>query len=335
MKIGLIGAGAIANAHLSAYSLNPHVEEIFVADPNQGACENAMRNFSKVKGAFSDYKELLEKDIALVDICVPHYLHYPLTIDALKAGKDVICEKPIAMTLEEADEMLGTAERMKRRLFIDMNQRFMPYHKKAKEMLGRGEIGKPFLAIFNITGNAFREMNDPHHWKGSWDKAGGGALFDTGYHAIYMMLHFFGKPRSVMASTRRLLVEWENKADDNSAVILNYDDLLGTIVVSYTIFSEAWQEKRFIYGTEGSIHIQDEPLQPLILIKENQPQVIPTSQPPDVHPHPYSIKLALDHFIDCVVYNREPEVKAEEARDALALALAIYRSSIEGRRMDL
>ncbi|MBC7328025.1 Gfo/Idh/MocA family oxidoreductase [bacterium] len=335
-NIGLIGAGAIANAHLFAYSQNPLIKEIALADVNEEALARMKANYPKVRKTFTDYRRMLEDEaIQIIDICLPHYLHHRVTIDSLSAGKDVICEKPIAITLEEADDMIETARRLGKRLFISMNQRFMPYHKEAKKLIDEGKIGKPFLAVFNIMGNAFNEMNAPDHWKGSWDKAGGGALFDTGYHAIYMMLYFLGKPKAVIASTKRLLVKPDNKADDNSVAILEFEDALGTIAVSYTIFSEGWSEKRYIYGTEGSLHIQDEIEDNLVLFKNGQPQRIDVNHPKDIHPHPYSVKCALDHFIDCVVKDKEPEVKAEEARETLAVALAIYRSAREGKKVYL
>jgi len=329
LKVGLVGVGGIAYPHLVAYSLNEDVDEIYIADINEPALQDTRNKYPKVRETFKDYKQMIEEaPIELVDICTPHYLHYPMAIYSLKAGKDVICEKPIAMSLEEADEMIYTARQMRRRLFISLNQRFLPYHKKAKEIIDGGAIGRPFLAVFNIMGNEFERMNDPDNWKGSWDKAGGGAMIDTGYHAVYMMLYFFGKPRAVSAVAKRLVVQAENKADDNSVAILEFDDkVLGTIAISYTIFSEAWKEMRHIYGTEGSIHIRDDAREPLILVKENQPTVIETEMPGD------SIKCAVDHFIDCLLKDKEPEVKAEEARDALEVCLAVYKASEKGEKI--
>ncbi len=331
MNIGIIGMGGIASPHLSAYSLNRKVGGIYITDVSERALRDAQDKYPKVRGTFQDYRQLIEEaPIEIVDICTPHYLHYPMVMEALRAGKDVICEKPIAMTLEEADEMIDTARKRGRRLFIMMNQRFMPYHKEAKRLINEGAIGRPFLAIFHIMGNEFIRMNDPNHWKGSWDKAGGGAMFDTGYHAVYMMLYFFGKPQAVTAVAKRLIVEPENKGDDNTVAILEFDNnVLGTIAVSYTVLSESWKETRHIYGTEGSIHIRDEVSEPLILVKDDNPFPI------DIEFGSFedSIKRALDHFIDCLSDGKEAEVRAEEARDALEVCLAIYEASRRGEKV--
>jgi len=127
-----------------------------------------------------------------------------------------------------------------------------------------------------------------------------------------------------------LIVEPDNKADDNSVAILEFDDrALGTIAISYTILSESWKELRHIYGTEGSIHIRDDSPEPLILIKKNEPMAI------ECGPMEDSIRCALDHFLDCLVNDKEPEVTAEEARDALEVCLAIYESSRRGEKVTL
>ncbi len=333
LKVGIIGAGSISHRHMAAYVENQRVQSVCIADPSQQAREKFAEKFV-IESSTDNYENLLEdKSIDLVDICTPPYFHHKMTIDALEAGKDVICEKPISMTLEEADDMIKTARKLNRRLFIEMNQRFMPYHQKTKELIESGVIGKPFMAVFNIAGNELPKMNDPDNWKGSWDMAGGGAMMDTGYHAVYMMEHFFGRPESVCAIAKRLVVPHENKADDNTAAVIEFDGVLGTISVSYSVTSERWSEERHIYGTEGSLHIADVPINPLVFISDNNSEIVPVDHPPNVHPHAFSIKQCLDYYVDCILDDKESEVTPEEARYALETTLAMYRSSERGERI--
>lgn len=333
IKVGIIGTGSISHRHMEAYRQNPRVQSVSIADPSQQAREKFSGRFS-IESSTDDYKKLLQEDsIGLIDICAPPYLHHQIAIDSLKAGKDVICEKPIAMTLEEADDMIETAQKLGRRLFIDMNQRFMPYHQKAKQLIDSGAIGKPFMAIFNIAGNELSTMSNLNHWKGTWDKAGGGALCDTGYHAIYVMQHFFGKAKSISAVAKRIVVPHESKADDNTSAILDFGDVLGTITVSYSVTSEAWSEQRHIYGTEGSLHIADTSVDPLVIMRDNNSKVVEVNHPHDIHPHAFSVKRCLDHCIDCILDDKVPEMDPKEARDALEVVLAIYKSSEQGKRI--
>ena len=333
LKVGIIGVGSISHKHMEAYSSNPRVQSVCVADPNGQARERFSGKFA-VEFSVDSYEKMLEDEsIQLVDICAPPYLHRRMTIDSFEAGKDVICEKPISLTLEEADDMIQTARKLNRRLFIEMNQRFMPYHQKTKELIESGSIGEPFMAVFNITGNTLSKMNDPDNWKGTWDKAGGGAMADTGYHAVYVMQHFFGRPKSVCSIIKRLVVPHQNKADDNASAVLEFEGVLGTITVSYSVTQESWSEKRHIYGTEGSIHIADVPVNPMAIVKGGDRRVVEVGQPPDIHPHTFSIKRCLDHYVDCILDDRESEVTPGEARDALETVLAMYRSSDRGERI--
>jgi len=333
LNIGCIGLGSIANRHLAAYATSPHIESLSAADPNMANIEAKDCEFRRTT---TDYRELLDDDtIQVVDICVPHYLHAPIAIDALEAGKDVILEKPMAMNTEEAEQLAAVAERTGKRLFIAMNQCFMPYHIKAKELIDSGAIGRPFMAVFNIMGNEFRTMNNPDHWKGSFDKAGGGAMIDTGYHVTYMMVRFFGVPSAASAATKRLLVEAENKADDNTGVILEFDNrLLGVIAISYTVSSEDWAERRYIYGTEGSIRLSDEIECPIKLFKDHQEVPVEVEKPAE-HPHAVSVGRCIHHYLDCIVHDREPMVTYELALDATRTLDAIYQAGREGRRVEL
>lgn len=245
LKIGIIGAGDAARAaHVPSYAANPKVELVAVADPNLAAAQSLADQYS-IPNVFPDYRNLLaDNSISTVDICAPHHLHYPIAIDALNAGKHVICEKPIALNLEQADAMIAAAHHAGLKLLITLNQRFLPIHTKVKEFLDTGRLGKVFLANAYITGNVMPEMNNENHWKGSWNESGGGALFDTGTHIIDLMLYWFGKPSAVSAVLKKLVCSAESKADDNASVTLEFDnDMIANVVVSYSVEHEPWSEK--------------------------------------------------------------------------------------------
>lgn len=337
LKVGLIGAGAIAHPHVVGYVKNPHVNEVHIADPSDEARQRLAGEFGIITKAVPDYKDLLADDsIDLVDICTPHYLHHPIAMAAFRAKKHVITEKPIAMTLKQADEMMAGGKKAKKRLFVALNQRMFPAHIEAKKIIDEGEIGEPFLGIVTILGNELPRMNDPSNWKGDWKKAGGGALIDTGYHAVYMLQHFLGPARAVTAMTKRLVVEPKNKADDTSIVALEMSDtVVANIVVTYCATGDPWTEARQIVGPKGSLFITDNPEDevPLIAVIEGDPIPVKVHNPPNVHQ--YGIRRALDHFIDCIVENRGPDIQNAEARAALATILAAYRSEEEGRRVEV
>jgi predicted dehydrogenase len=335
LKIGCIGAGGIAVPHLKAYVRSPHVQEVLLADPSEAARSGMAAQFGIIKGVCADYHELLEDpSIQVIDICTPHYLHKPQAIEAMQAGKDVITEKPLALNVEECDAMMAVSRETGRRLFCALCQRRFPAHLKARELMAAGEIGRPFLGIINIIGDEFERMNDPASWKGDWDLAGGGALFDTGYHAVYMLQHFFGPARAVTAMTKRLIVEPENKSDDTSVVALEMDGgAVCSIVVTYAATGDRWSEERRIVGTGGSLLMRDNPEDemPLVILHGGDFGSVPVHNPPGVN-H-YAIGQAVEYFLDCILTGAESDITLAEARAAVATVQAAYQSEREGRRV--
>ncbi len=335
LTIGLAGAGGIARPHLRAYVESEVVTAVAIADPSEQARAAIQSEFGIIKAAHERFEALLEDpEIPILDLCTPHYLHKPQAIAALEAGKDVILEKPMAMSVAECDEMLAVAERTGRRLFVSMNQRMFPAHIEAKKLLEAEEIGRVFLGVINVFGNEMYRMLDPESWKGDWERAGGGALFDTGYHAVYMMQHFLGTALTVTAATKRLLSDIETKADDTSVVALDLPDTtLGAITVTYGATGDRWTEERRIVGTNGSLLIRDDPEDgmPLLLLRRDEIMPVPMATP--MHVNPYAIARTLDHFLDCILHDRPEQITAAEARAAVGTCQAAYASEREGRRV--
>ncbi len=333
--VALVGCGKFAAYHLDAFVRNDEVDRVFAADPNEEARDSLLDRYGIIKRAVADYRELLEDDeVDVVDICTPHDTHREIAVAALRAGKDVICEKPIARTLEEADEMMRAAEEAGRRLFIAMSQRLFPAHQRARELIAEGVIGRPFLAVANVYDNDLARMNDPAHWKGDLERAGGGALIDIGYHAVYRMQDLFGPARAVTAMCRRLVAEPANKGDDTVVMALELPDgVLGSIVLTFAATGHGYDAERRIVGTEGALLIRDNPADemPLIVIQDEAFIPIRVHNPLDVGG--YAVQRTLDHFIECILGDTEPELTTAQARAALAAVLAGYESERTGQRV--
>jgi len=337
LRIGLIGAGAITTPHLDAFVRHPQVADVHVADPSPEARERITGEYGIIKQAAEDYHELLaDESIDVVDICTPHYLHAQQAIDAMQAGKHVILEKPMAMTVDECDAMIRVSEETGRHLHCALCMRKFPAHVKAKELMDAGEIGKPFMGAVTVIGNEFGRMNDPDNWKGDWEKAGGGAMFDTGYHAVYVLQHLFGPARAVTMTGKRLIVEPENKADDTSVVALEMDNnVLCSIVITYSATGDRWSEERRFVGTNGSLLVRDDPEDEMPLIVFHGPDFWPEKVRNAPGVARWAIRELVTEFVDCILEDTEPEVKIEEARSAVATVTAAYQSSGEGRRVEI
>ena len=337
LQIGIIGAGGVARPHLTGFMRVPDVERIVVADPDEAARQDKKGLFPQIETT-ADYREILsDPEIAIVDICLPHHLHRAVVVEALEAGKDVFCEKPIATRLEDAIEMVTTADRLGRKFYVSLNQMFTPAHRKAKELIVQGALGKVLMGVWKMMGDEFARMNAREHWKGDIGKAGGGALFDTGMHAAYVLLDLFGPARQVSAFARRLLVEPDNKGDDNSVAIIEFESgAVVTYAQSYTVRSEPWNERKYVYGSEGSLHIDDTSIDEPLILYSNATRA---GTPVPVEPLPSlwaeTVARSVRHHMDCYVNDKAPLYDTTLAVDALRLILALYRSSDTGRTVAL
>lgn len=337
LTVGLIGCGKFAPMHLDALVRNEHVRDVIAADPDEEALERTRQRYGIIKRTESDWRAIIEDDaVDVVDVLTPHDSHAEITVAALEAGKDVICEKPIARTLDEADEMLDAAERSGQRLLISLPQCYLPAIVESKRLIERGEIGQPFLAVFTIYDDEFERMSDPEHWKGDLERAGGGVLIDAGYHPLYLMLHLFGRPRAVTAMCRPLLIETEGKGEDTATVSLDLGDgMMGAIVVTFANHAERYRAERRICATEGVLLIRDMPEDeiPLALLHDEHFQPIPVHNP--LYVMPYAVEAALNDLIGAIIEEREPLATARLAHDSLRVVLAAYESEREGRQIRL
>jgi predicted dehydrogenase len=333
LHIGIIGAGSVSYPHLRAFNRSSLVERVTVADLDPRALDRLSAR-QRVDGVVKDYRRLLaDPTLNIIDICLPHHLHHPIALEAFQAGKDVLSEKPIALTLAHADEMMAAAESAGLRFYVSLNQLFLPAVERAGRLLAMGKIGKPFMAMITIVGSD-RRMRDPTSWKGSWERAGGGVLVDTGMHPLYLLEHFFGPPLAVTANAQRLVVEAETKADDTAILVLEYaNHVLASVALTYAAFGDQWREERHIHGTKGSLRIRDDASVPLLLVQQGRDQRIAVH--PLGPPWQLSIQRSLDHFLDCYVNERDFRVAPTQARAALRTALAAYESAREGRRIPL
>jgi len=335
LKIGIIGAGLVVQgAHVKAYLGRKDVEVTAIADPSESYRKTVGERLG-CRVLCDDYRRILDdSSIQALDICLPHFMHERVVLDAFEAGKDVLLEKPIAMTIDQADRMIDAAKASGRQFYVALNQRFYPAHRKLKEIIGSGQYGRPFLALAQLVGDELARMNDPESWKGSWELAAGGALIVTGTHIVDLMLDWFGRPEAVSCQWGRFVVEPENKADDNVVVTLKYDAMLANVVVSYSCQTDPWRETKQIYFPQASVHITMAPDDPLLLGRDRQPLTpIPTDPMPSWWDG--SVVAGLNHFFDCFLGKARPDYGPEAAREALEIILLAYKSAREGRTLEV
>lgn len=197
LKVAVIGAGAIARNHVQGYR-NAGAEVLAICDVNPAALEKAKTEMN-IPAGFTDIKKILgDKAIAAVSICTPNALHCEMTVAALKAGKHVLCEKPMALEPRQAEEMVKAARKADRVLMLGHNNRFTPEVQQVNRMREQGLLGE----VYHAKASIIRRRGIPGlgGWFTTRAKSGGGPLIDIGIHAIDRAWYMMGKPRPVAVS---------------------------------------------------------------------------------------------------------------------------------------
>lgn len=206
VRIAVIGCGGIANgAHLPAYAENKDCKIAAVVDIVEERARAAREKYG-AEVCFTDYKELLKWNLFdAVSICTPNVLHDAMAIDCLKAGKDVLCEKPAAMRSELVAEMQKNAHETGRILNIGVCMRFNDAVNEIKKLIDSGRLGKVYHV--NCSFRAFRCIPGLGGWFTDKAQSGGGVLIDWGIHFLDLILYSAGirQPRSVSASAYNIL----------------------------------------------------------------------------------------------------------------------------------
>lgn len=245
MNVGVIGCGAIAEiAHLPAYQNAPGVKIMGLADPDARRLWILSKKF-QVRKTYSDYHELLrDPSIDVVSVCVPTGFHHEVVLEAAVSGKQILCEKPIARTEDEASDMVAAQRKYGVQLYVGFPARFTRVIREVVNLVGTGLLKRPL--------EVHARSAAPSPPKGSWylkRKMGGGALFDMGAHGVDLLLHYFGEGRVTAASFE---CGEEGDADLVANVSIDIDgDISARVEADWT--SQNYERSLKVKGVDGSL----------------------------------------------------------------------------------
>jgi Predicted dehydrogenases and related proteins len=246
INIGLIGIGTVSAIHLYGYEQIPEVAEVVaVCDTNTEVAKATAERLSV--RCYFDYRELLEdKAVEVVDIMVPHYLHYPMVKEALQAGKHVLVEKPLATSSREAQELIGLAAQADLQLGVAENTPFVSAYQEAKQILQDKLLGEVHTVRTFIAGTEVARLSNRQLWKGDPYKAGGGVIMDAGPHSLFLLRWLFDPISTIRAISPPSLLY--HQVEDHAL-------LSGSLVNGIHFSSELtfraelpWTERLEIYG---------------------------------------------------------------------------------------
>jgi|GEM_PF-4952927 len=332
--IGMIGTGFISQVHMRAYRKRNDVTVKALADTNQGLLASRGKEFG-IRALYPDYRYMLEDpDINTIDIMTPHFLHATCVSDALKAKKNIICEKPVATNLKDLDMMIKTAATARKYIYIKQYLRFSSVNQKMQELLKQHAIGKPYLAQCTFTSYSPQDYQNPRSWRGNTKEAGGGVFMDIGVHMLDQLQLAFGSPISTFAQYKKVTTTLPQKGEDFACAMIEFpNDVMATIncTENDTAYGFRWEIR--IYGTDGAIIIVDKGNQEktLQVIKDNR---IVTSLTETNWWEQANI-LALHDIIDNIQAHRSPTVSLDHARSVLNTIIQTYTSAATNKKISI
>ena len=341
-NIGIIGCGKISQVrHIPEYAQNPDARLAGFFDLNkERAQELAVRYGGK---AFDSYEELLaDREIDAVSVCVANNVHAEITVAALKAGKHVLCEKPMAMNLKECEDMVRASKETGRFLMIGHNQRLAKAHAEARKLIESGLIGDiiTFKTNFAHSGPETWSIDPGRNvWFFDKKKAVMGAMADLGIHKTDLIQYLTGSRVAEVIGYLGTLEKREASGsligvDDNAICIYKMENgCIGTMTASWTCYG-AEDNSTILYGTKGVMKIYSDPAHSIVVELKGGEKICYDLDKIQTNDNQTKSGV-IDLFMDCLVHNTPPEISGEEALAAMKAVFAAVESSETGKSVKI
>lgn len=326
IRIGIIGLGKISAVHIRAYRNNEHVVLHSLAENNDRLL-NIHNNVVLKDRLYTDYRLMLkDPDLDVVSVLLPHHLHAAVIMDVLKAGKHVICEKPLVTDPKDIHEIKRLSSKMGRYVYLKQYFRFSDLHHKAMRMVLDGSIGTPYLITCLYTVDATNELNNAFSWRFNSHEGGGGVFMDVGVHMLDYLQEFLGNPLSVTAITQNSFTSLPQKGEDVSVVTLAYrGGIIANIVCTAGDSSYGFRWEKKFFGTSGSICIDDAGKQSMRLSVHKNAAIIMQKEERDWWER--ANISALNDIISRIAKNEPPAINLDDAQKTLQVVRDAYRSN--------
>ncbi|MFB1050281.1 Gfo/Idh/MocA family protein [Paraliobacillus sp. JSM ZJ581] len=338
IKVAVVGCGSISkHRHLPEYNQNNQVEIVALCD----IVEERAKAMQEIYGGavYTDYNEMLEKEsLDVVSVCLPNVLHAPVSIAALNYSNHVLCEKPMATTKEEAQAMIVASEKSGKTLMIAHNQRFVPSHKKAKDLIAEGAIGKvySFRTAFGHGGPEGWSADGKESWFFRKEDAIMGAMGDLGVHKADLIRYILGEEFTDVSAIVEANAKDNITVDDNAVCILkSQSGIIGTLTASWA-YKVNEDNATVIYGEKGVLRIEDDPNYSLIATYTSGSRVnYELGAIQSNEEGKQTSTGVIDHFIHKIQANEKPLIDGEEGKKSLEIILAAIESNETGKKITL
>lgn len=313
---GLIGCGDISQKRVA-----PALRDL--ANCNLVAVNRARydlaESFAHDFGAnrwYADWQDMLkDENVEAIYIATPVNLHAEQTIAAAKAGKHILCEKPMAMNTQECEQMIAACEKNNVKLSIAYYRHFYPVIERIKTILNSGQIGKGIMATINAFEKFDRKPGEPRYWLLEKEKSGGGPMMDFGCHRIEVLLNLLGDINDVRAIIET--IHFDRSVEDTAVALFKFNTgMRGVLNVNHAIFES--QDTLDIWATEGSIHVST-------LNKGDLTIVTDEGKTTESHPPHKNVHLPhIEAFTHSVLYDTPTPVDGNDGKKVTTILDLIY-----------
>lgn len=347
LRIGVIGTGNISHEHISAYMNNPHCELYALCDIDEETLAAKGKKYG-VDRLFTDCGEMFAAlpELDAVSVCTWNSAHAPCAIAALQAGKHVFCEKPMAMSAAEAEQMRQEAKKAGKLLALGFVRRFGKDADLVRELVKEGMLGE----IYYAKAAYIRRNGSPGGWFTDRARSGGGPLIDLGVHVIDLVRYLAGNPLPVSVYGaafyklgERKLNEVkaytatradENKCDveDLAAAMIRFSDgMVLNVETSYALNTAAESGRIELFGTKGGVRI--DPGVSLHTVTAGKLSDVTFPSPAMFGGEAY--RKEIDEFIDAIISGTPLRANADDGVEMMKILDAIYRSAQTGHEVSI
>jgi myo-inositol 2-dehydrogenase / D-chiro-inositol 1-dehydrogenase len=341
IKVAVLGAGFISDIHLESYHrFIPEAEIVAVYARDAGKAAAFAEKY-QIPSWYDDLsKAITESGCDVVDICLPNFLHARATLAAAAAGKHVIIEKPLAVTLEEADEMIEACRHHNVKLMYAEELCFAPKYERARQMVREGAVGEIYML------KQSEKHSGPHSdWFYDIKLSGGGVIMDMGCHALGWFRWMLGnaKVQSVYATMRTVFHQGRTKGEDNSVIIVEFENGVTAVAENSWAKHGGMDDRCEIHGSAGVIYADLFMGNSALTYSRNgfgyamekadttKGWSFAVAEEVFNQGYPHELK----HFIECVRDDKQPLVTGEDGRAVLELIYAAYFSAGSGKKIEL
>jgi len=316
VRWGLIGAGDIVRKRVGEALRSGRGCELVAVSRANASLVDAFAREVGARRSYAHWRDLVQDDeVDAVYVATPVYLHAEQTIAAAEAGKHVLCEKPMAMSVAECDRMIDACRSANVRLGIAYYRHFYPVVIRIKQLIASGAIGEPVFAQAIASEPFDPRPGAPRYWLVQQSQSGGGPMADFGCHRIEVLLHLLGPVASVAGVVTRAALERE--VEDTAAALLQFETGACAMVAA-TNAAATRLDTLEIHGTRGTIRATSLNSGDLVLVVDGKELV--ESHPPAANVH---VPLVED-FVDAVQHGRDPAVDGRAGRAVAVIQDGIY-----------